>query len=403
MSMPEFVERRPEEVVMEVPGSSPARGSRHTLLPALLLFLAGLLVLLALPYLAQEISYSITRGEERARYDAAREQLGQLGEQTSRYRLAARIIEPSVVGIDTVRVMAGPRVLDEWAFFPPPQYEAVGQGSGVIIDAQGYILTNSHVIDQASAVRVKLSDGRVIDDVQIIGADPVSDLAVLKISANGLIAAKWGDSNGLEVGDEVLAVGNPYGLARSVTAGIISAKERRVDLDNTGYRDFLQTDAAVNPGNSGGPLVNMRGEVVGINTAIVGQSYRGISFAIPSQLAQRVFERLKTTGITRGWLGIQMQEITPELAKHFGVKEARGVVVTAVAADSPAAKAGIQPGDVILAVGDQTVRDAEDVRLAVARAKIGEQIVITVLRGGREVRIPATIEQRPAAWFPPQR
>ncbi len=308
-----------------------------------------------------------------------------------------------MVGIDTVRVMAGPRVLDEWAFLPPPQYEAVGQGSGVIIDAQGYILTNSHVIDQASAVRVKLSDGRFIDDVQIIGADPVSDLAVLKISANGLIAAKWGDSDRLEVGDEVLAVGNPYGLARSVTAGIISAKERRVDLDNTGYRDFLQTDAAVNPGNSGGPLVNMQGEVVGINTAIVGQSYRGISFAIPSQLAQRVFERLKTTGITRGWLGIQMQEVTPELAKHFGLTEARGVVVTAVAADSPAAKAGIQPGDVIVAVGDQTVRDAEDVRLAVARAKIGTQIVVTVLRGGQEMRIPATIEQRPAAWFPPRR
>ncbi len=212
-----------------------------------------------------------------------------------------------------------------------------------------------------------------------------------------------GDSDNLEVGDEVLAVGNPYGLARSVTAGIISAKERRVDVDNTGYRDFLQTDAAVNPGNSGGPLVNMRGEVVGINTAIVGQSYRGISFAIPSQLAQRVFERLKTTGITRGWLGIQMQEVTPELAKHFGLTEARGVVVTAVAAGSPAAKAGIQPGDVIVAVADQTVRDAEDVRLAVARAKIGTQIVITILRGGQELRIPATIEQRPAAWFPPRR
>ncbi len=403
MSMPEFVGRREDELLVETPGATPARSPRRTALPALLLFLAGLLVLLALPYLAQEISYSITRGEERARYDAAREQLGQLGEHTSRYRLAAKIIEPSVVVIDTVRVMAGPRVLDEWAFFPPPQYEAVGQGSGVIIDPQGYILTNSHVVDQASAVRVKLSDGRVIDDVQIIGADPVSDLAVLKINANGLIAAKWGDSDSLEVGDEVLAVGNPYGLARSVTAGIISAKERRVDVDHTGYRDFLQTDAAVNPGNSGGPLVNMRGEVVGINTAIVGQSYRGISFAIPSQLAQRVFERLKTTGIARGWLGVQMQEITPELAKHLELAEVRGVVVTAVAADSPAAKAGIQPGDVIVAVGNQTIRDAEDLRLAVAQTRIGSQIVVTLLRGGQELRVTATIEQRPAAWFPPRR
>ncbi|MCR4414805.1 MAG: trypsin-like peptidase domain-containing protein [Thermoguttaceae bacterium] len=399
MSIPERSESLPPPVFSTPAGPGPVRRGSRTHLPALLVFLGGLIILLVVPYLAQEISYAITRGEERAKYEAAREKLGELGEQVSRYRLAAKVIEPSVVGIDTVRVM-GPALVDEWSFFPQqPRFESVGQGSGVIIDQEGHILTNAHVVSQASSVAVRLSDGRVFRNVQILGADPVSDLAVLKIHANNLIAAEWGNSDELEVGDEVLAVGNPYGLARSVTAGIISAKDRRVDVENAGFRDFLQTDAAVNPGNSGGPLVNMKGHVVGINTAIVGQSYRGISFAIPSRLAQRVFERLTTTGIARGWLGVQMQDLTPELASQFGLKESRGVIVTAVVPDSPAAKAGILPGDVVVAVGGQPVRDSEDLRLAIARTKIGAQADVTLHREGKELHVSVTIEQRPERVF----
>lgn len=394
MSSPEFQYSPPPSPVSYVP---PPR--RHRL-PVLLGLLGGLLVLFLSPRIAQEISYSITRGQEQARYDVAKNALAELPEGVSRYQLAAKVIEPSVVGIDTKSVVAAPAVADEWSFMPEnPRYEAIGQGSGVVIDASGYVLTNAHVVSRASQVEVKLSDGRVIRDVELLGADPVTDLAVLKINASNLIAAEWGNSDDLEVGDEVLAVGNPYGLARSVTAGIVSAKDRRVDFENARFRDFLQTDAAVNPGNSGGPLVNMRGQVVGINTAIVGNSYRGISFAIPSRLAKRVFEQLIGSGVVRGWLGVQMQSLTEKQARRLGLDEAQGVEVQAVVEGSPAAKAGIRKGDVILAVNGESVRDAEDLLLAVSQLEVGKQATLDVFRDGNRTKMPVTIEQRPADMF----
>ena len=218
----------------------------------------------------------------------------------------------------------------------------------------------------------------------MVGNDPLSDLALVKVDTENLTAAHWGNSDALEVGDEVLAVGNPYGLARSVTAGIISAKSRHVDIEQR-ERSFLQTDAAVNPGNSGGPLVNLSGEVVGINTAIVGHSYQGISFAIPSQLAERVYERLKSSGsIARGYIGVALQDLNPQLAEQLHAKNTYGAVVTGVVKGSPAAEAGIEMGDVIVAVADQKINDSEDLRTAVARAKIGDSLKVAFFRDGRE-------------------
>ncbi|NUQ64542.1 MAG: trypsin-like peptidase domain-containing protein, partial [Pirellulales bacterium] len=295
----------------------PAKGVSSPRLPLMLAFLVVLIGLLISPYLAEQIQYGLTRGRERARAEVARGELADSPDVASRYTLVAQAIAPSVVGIDTVRVVES---RDEMAYlFHQPQLRAEGEGSGVIVDKAGYIITNYHVVDGATEASVKLSDGRVIRDVELVGTDPQTDIAVLRINASGLTAAPWGDSDELQVGAPVLAVGNPFGLERTVTAGIISAKERRGVVGNIGYQDFIQTDAAVNPGNSGGPLVNMKAEVVGINTAIYGRAYQGISFAIPSRLAHEVYDQLKATGkITeRGWLGIQMAPITPELAEQF--------------------------------------------------------------------------------------
>ncbi len=199
------------------------------------------------------------------------------------------------------------------------------QGSGVIVDAEGYIITNYHVVDRASEVNVELSDGSK-HQAQVVGTDPATDLAVLKIGAANLTAAPWGKSSDLEVGDPVLAIGNPFGLARTVTAGILSATGRHAVVENVNYQDFLQTDAAVNPGNSGGPLVNMKGQIVGINTAIVGPTYQGISFAIPSDMVQQVYDQLIKSGkVARGWLGVSMKELPPEEAEKLGVQRRPGI------------------------------------------------------------------------------
>ena len=192
----------------------------------------------------------------------------------------------------------------------------------MIVDAEGYIITNYHVVDRASEVNVELSDGSK-HRAQVVGIDPATDLAVLKIGAANLTAAPWGKSSDLEVGDPVLAIGNPFGLARTVTAGILSATGRHAVVENVNYQDFLQTDAAVNPGNSGGPLVNMKGQVVGINTAIVGPTYQGISFAIPSDMVHQVYDQLIRSGkVARGWLGVSMRELTPEESEKLGVSGA---------------------------------------------------------------------------------
>jgi serine protease Do len=291
------------------------------------------------------------------------------------------------------------RQRDEWAAFGPPSMGIMeGQGSGVIVDKDGYVITNFHVVNGATQVTVTLSDGRPIRDVELVGDDPTSDLAVLKISASGLTEAPWGDSDRLEVGDQVLAVGSPYGLDQTVTAGIISAKERRgLPVPNSGliYQDFVQTDAAVNPGNSGGPLVNLKGEVVGINTAIIGQGYQGISFAIPSNLAKSVYEKLKAgERIVRGWLGVRMQPLTERDARALGLEDTRGALVDGVVRDSPAEQAGIKPADVIVAWNGKPVRDANDLRFLIAGTAVETTVKVTVIREKEKLELPVTVGDR---------
>lgn len=377
------------EEYIPAPPPRPGRTGR------LLIVLAVLIVALAVPVLAERIQYAITRGEERAKADVAREQLADLGSTTEAFRLVAQLVGPSVVHIDTIQVVS-PRagLMDDGSNFFG-QHQMTGQGSGVIVDETGYILTNNHVIANASQLRVHLSDGRAVDDVQIVGTDPPTDLAVLKINASNLRAATWGDSNQLEVGDWVLAVGNPYGLDRSVTAGIVSAKRRR-QVGSSAYQDFLQTDAAVNPGNSGGPLVNLGGEVVGINTAIVGRSFQGISFAIPSDVARDVYERIRESGaVARGWLGVRLQELTPELVEQLMLPLGRGALVAEVVPRGPAAEAGIEQGDVIVRWNGEEVADPIDLGLIVARTEIGSVAEVVVMRGGEEVTLEVSVGARP--------
>ncbi len=370
---------------------------RRTQLVLLLALLAALFCLLILPYTAEELVYSITRGRERAEAEVARAELAALPDAVNRFRLAAKAVEPSVVGIEAIRMAGGQSVDDEWSsfFFRGPRM-GMGQGSGVIVDKDGYIVTNSHVINGASQLTVRLSDGRSVRNVEIIGADPASDLAVLRIQAAGLTAASWGDSEQLEVGDQVLAVGSPYRLAQTVTAGIISAKDRRGIIRDLDRQDFLQTDAAINPGNSGGPLVNLRGEVIGINTAIVGEAYRGIGFAIPSKLAQDVYTRLKAgETVPRGWLGVAMQDLNDRLAEQLKLQSSQGVLIADIVAGSPAAEAGLQPGDVVVEWNGKRINDADDLRFLVAGTQPGSKVKVVFNRNGERQEVTVSVAQRP--------
>jgi serine protease Do len=370
---------------------SPPRG--YGLVVAMILL--GLILLLLVPYAAQQIAFSITRGQELARAEVATDELAKLPAQTDRYPLVVKIVAPSVVGIQTAVQVASPFGGVGWF---EPELRGMAQGSGVIVDAAGYILTNAHVISQATpnGVTVQLSDGRSVPRATIVGVDPATDLAVLKIDAGRLSAARWGDSDALEVGNPVLAMGSPYGLTETVTAGIISAKNRKVGIENVRYEDFLQTDAAVNPGNSGGPLVNMKAEVVGINTAIVGHAYQGIGFAIPSNLAKQVYELLKTTGIPRGWIGVAMQDLTGPLAEKLGLKETHGALVAGVMDNSPAAEAGIKAGDVIVSWAGRPVATSNDLRIAAARTAPGAKVVLGILRDGQKREVSVTVGTRPS-------
>jgi serine protease Do len=281
---------------------------------------------------------------------------------------------------------------------PLPRVPTDGQGSGCIVDASGYILTNYHVIRDARDISVSLADGRRVPG-QVVGFDPLTDVAVLKIDADKLIAAEWGDSDTAEVGALVWAVGSPFGLERTITSGILSAKHR-AGLAGTPYQDFLQSDAAVNPGNSGGPLVNSEGEVIGINTAIVGDAYQGVSFAIPSSVAREVFDRIRDEGeVRRGWLGVALDLVDDQRASELGLPGTTGVYILTVVdqaqGGSPAAKAGIQPGDVILRFNDVEVANPATLSTLVAKTAIGSKARVVVFRDGQEVTLEATIGLRP--------
>jgi serine protease Do len=265
-------------------------------------------------------------------------------------------------------------------------------GSGFIISEDGYIVTNQHVVGEAAQIKVRLSDDEEYA-ANVVGTDDKTDLALIKINApRPLPTVSLGTSSDLDIGDWVLAIGNPFGLEQTVTAGIVSAKGRMIGAGP--YDDFIQTDASVNPGNSGGPLLDLRGEVIGINTAIFSQSGGnvGIGFAIPVDLAKSVLTQLREKGkVTRAWLGITIQSITPELAKSFGLKEAAGALVADVTPDSPAAKAGITRGDVVISFNNTPVKDSHELPALVAQNPVGQKATVTVIRGGREQSFTVTL------------
>lgn len=275
----------------------------------------------------------------------------------------------------------------------------ISAGSGVIVDAKlGHVLTNHHVIKDARQIVVTLKDGRQIE-ARLLGSDAGTDIALLKVEAEKLTAIGFADSDRLRVGDYVLAIGNPFGIGQTVTSGIVSALGR-TGLSMEGYEDFIQTDASINPGNSGGALVNLRGELVGINTAIIGPSGGnvGIGFAVPSSMARAVMSQLARYGeVRRGRIGLTTQEITPELAKVLGLTPNQGAVVVEVAPDSPAAKVGLKRGDVVVAVNGRGVRGSSDLRNQIGLMAVGEDVEFKVLRDGRELVFKTKVERLRAA------
>jgi len=282
---------------------------------------------------------------------------------------------------------------------PPREHRGGGMGSGVIVSPDGYIITNNHVVEGANELTVTLPDKRDFKG-KVVGTDPKTDLAVVKIDASGLPHVRWGDSSKLQVGEYVLAVGNPFGLNSTVTLGIVSALGRgRMGI--TQYEDFIQTDAAINPGNSGGALVNTAGELVGINTAIISQTggYQGVGFAVPASMAKPVMESLVKTGkVVRGYLGVGIQDLTQDLAKSFGVKSAKGALVGNVAEDSPAERAGLKQGDVIVAYQGKPIEDPGALQRDVTRTAVGTKALLKIIRDGHEQEVTVTIgEQSEAA------
>jgi serine protease Do len=287
---------------------------------------------------------------------------------------------------------------EEWMkrFEAPKERKERGLGSGVIVDANGLIITNNHVVNKADEIKVFLSDKREFK-AKLVGTDAKTDVAVLKIEATGLPTVSWADSDRLEVGEFVLAVGNPFGLTQTVTLGIVSALGRSAGIAE--YEDFIQTDAAINPGNSGGALVNVRGELVGINTAIYSQSggNMGIGFAVPSNMAHSIMEQLVQHGkVVRGWLGVSIQELTPELSSQFGVpKETKGVLVSDVMDDSPAKKAGFERGDVIVEYDGKPMDSPTHLRNAVAQTLVGKKVTVKIIREKKAKSIDLTIAEQP--------
>lgn len=313
-------------------------------------------------------------------------------------------ITPAVVNIATegrIKLRQNPLFSDPFfrRFFDLPdeplERKTQSLGSGVIVDAErGLILTNHHVIANAVQITVTLRDGRHLE-AEIVGSDPDTDVAVIQVEADNLAEIETSDSDELRVGDFVVAIGNPFGLGQTVTSGIVSALSRS-GLGIEGYEDFIQTDASINPGNSGGALVNLRGELVGINTAIFSRSGGniGIGFAIPINLALQIMEQLVETGeVKRGHIGITVQDISPELAEAFDLDKQTGAVINNVLADSPAEKVGLQPGDIIIAINDKPVKRAGDVRNYIGLLPVGEEVVFEILRNGERLEFSTVLKE----------
>jgi len=318
----------------------------------------------------------------------------------------AEKVGPAVVNIDTVRM-----VKTQFPSFEDPIFKRFfgrdfeeyrkaipqkGTGSGFIISQEGYVLTNEHVVRKAEKIKVTLSDGREFTG-NVVGSDVSSDMAIVKIPANNLPTVTLGDSDKLRVGEVVIAIGNPYGLQQTVTMGVVSAKGRSIPLGEGEqvYRNFIQTDTAINPGNSGGPLLNTKGEVVGINTAIIPYAH-GIGFAIPINAAKKNIDDLITLGkVRRSWLGVYIQEVTPEIAEQFNLKEAKGVLVGDVIKDGPAEETGISRGDIITKVNDQEVNSTGELQDKIRDIDIGKNANIEIIREGKVISFIVKIGEMP--------
>ena len=320
----------------------------------------------------------------------------------------AKRLKPEVVNISTTQTATeqeGPDPFDKndpfgefWKRFfggpfPRGQFKQRSLGSGFIIEPDGLILTNYHVVDNADTINVRLLDGRDFPG-KVVGKDQKTDIALVRINAQNLPVAPLGDSDRLEVGEWVMAIGNPFGLDYTVTSGIVSAKDRQIGAGP--YDHFIQTDASINPGNSGGPLINLQGQVVGIDSAIFSESGGniGIGFAIPINLVKQLLPQLKSTGkVTRGWLGVSIQAMTPDIAASLGLDKAKGALVSSVVPDSPADHAGIKAGDVIVGYEGREINNANDLPFLVASTPVGKTVSLQVLRDQKERRFPVTIEK----------
>ena len=312
----------------------------------------------------------------------------------------AKRLKPGVVNISTTQLAKQPDAPNPFgqrdrfgAPSPREQFKQRSLGSGFIIEPDGLILTNYHVVDNAEKITVRLLDGRELAG-RVVGKDQKTDIALVKISARDLPVAPLGDSDRLEVGEWVMAIGNPFGLDNTVTSGIVSAKDRQIGAGP--YDHFIQTDASINPGNSGGPLVNLQGEVIGIDTAIFSQSGGniGIGFAIPINLVKDLLPQLKSGGkITRGWLGVSIQGITPDLAESLGLDQVKGALVSSVVHNSPADRAGIKAGDVIVGYEGKAINNANDLPFLVAGTPVGKTVSLQVFRGKKETPVAVAIEK----------
>ncbi len=379
----------------------------HLLRNRILFPLAAVAIGVASP-MAMAQGGEVSRGElERA--------LGVAEDLSTAFEHVAEMVSPSVVNVQsTVRLASrerrggqpfgdspfreffGDDFFERFRGGPGPRggdgFMRRGQGTGFIVDADGVILTNNHVVENASEINVTLSDGRSYR-AEVVGTDPGTDLAVIRIDAEDLPAVTFGDSDELSVGSWVVAVGNPFGLESTITAGIVSATGR-AGVGVADYEDFIQTDAAINPGNSGGPLVNLRGEVVGVNTAIATRSggNMGIGFAIPSNMATSIMDSLLEEGVvSRGWLGVNIQDLNPGLAESFGYGSVDGVLVSNVLEDTPADRAGLRTGDIITEFEGEPLEGTQQLRVRVASTPPGREVELTVFREGRERTVEVTL------------
>lgn len=367
-----------------------------------MLFLASVAVIHHFDWLGK-VAYALERGRLQAdvehlhKVDAA--EVAPLEQLSHAFTVICRVTKPSVVNIEAVSSNQAvnkelERLYGRDSFQPFP---LTGTGSGIIFDTDGHIVTNNHVIEDADVIRVTLADGRRYQ-AKLIGTDTKTDIAMIKIDGDKLIPAAFGDSDAVEVGNIVLAIGSPFRLGHSVSHGIISAVGRydvNVDID---YQNWLQTDAPINPGNSGGPLINTHGEVIGINTAIATEtgSHQGVGFAIPSNAVKRIAEKLKAgKGIVRGYLGVVIQQVDSKIADAYGLKDVGGVLVADVASDGPAGKAGLKAEDIVMAVNGKPMRSREQLQQSIAYVDPDETVKMTIWRQGKQIEVPVKIGAQP--------